>query len=512
MNQKTKALSAAVLLFALGGVAATAEQPNILFIMSDDHAAHAVGAYGGRLAGLDPTPTLDRLAAEGVRFTNFFCSNSICVPSRATLLTGLYSHQNGVRTLDGELPAERQTLAHAAGAAGYETAIIGKWHLKAEPGAFDHYCVLHSQGKYFNPMFRVRGPRPWPENTFRPSDLAYDSIHSSDAITDQSIKWLRQRKSEKPFFLMHHYKAPHDNFENAERYDWLYVDETIPEPDNLTDRKQHGPLGRERYGTSVSRRTEWRNMGHHMATPESLDDDAYTAETYQRYLKKYLRCVRGVDDGIKRLLACLDELGQLDNTVVVYTSDQGFMLGEHDYIDKRWVYEESMRMPLIVWSPGRLMEGAVRDELVTNVDLAPTLLEFAGAETAADALPGDSFAPLAARPDEVAWRDAVYYRYWMHMTHHDVPAHYGVRTADHKLVYFYGLPLDAAGALSDPTPAHWELYDLRDDPGENVNQIDNPSYASIVAELKRKLLELKQEVGDTDERYPELMSVREATW
>ncbi|MEN1677987.1 MAG: sulfatase [Planctomycetota bacterium] len=489
------------------------ESPSILFIMSDDHAAHAIGAYGGRLASLDPTPTLDRLAAEGVRFTNCFNSNSICVPSRATLMTGQYSHTNGVRTLQGKIPAEKQTLAHRMRSAGYETAVIGKWHLSAEPAAFDHFCVLPGQGKYFNPTFRVPGNKPWPANTLRPSDRMYDSIHSSDAITNQSIAWLKKRRSGKPFFLMHHFKAPHDNFENAERYDWLYAHDHIPEPANLHNRDGHGPIDRDQYGTSVSRRNTRRNMGHHMTTPESLDDRAYAEETYQRYLKKYLRCVRGVDDNIARLMACLEELGELDNTVIVYTSDQGFMLGEHDYIDKRWVYEESMRMPLIVWSPGKTPSGVARKELVTNVDFLPTLLDLASSDPAdlADQQ-GMSLTPLLNGGAAGEWRDAVYYRYWMHMTHHDVPAHYGIRTERYKLTYFYGLPLDAAGALPTPTPAHWEFYDLAEDPTEDRNAIQDPRYAATITRLKDRLLLLKAEIGDDDERYPDLMQVRSETW
>lgn len=481
-----------------------AEQPNVLFIMSDDHAAHAVGAYGGRFAELDPTPTLDRLAAEGTRFTRFYCSNSICVPSRATLMTGQYSHRNGIRTLNGELPADRQTLAHEMRAAGYQTAMIGKWHLAAEPAAFDHYCVLASQGKYFNPTFRVRGPAPWPENTRRPSDRVYDSIHSSDAIANESIAWLRKRKDDRPFFLMHHFKAPHDNFENAERYDWLYANETVAEPENLFDPPAHG--------TSVSRRNQRRNMGHHMATPEWLDDEAYTRETYQRYLKKYLRCVRGVDDNIARLIACLKETGELDNTIIVYTSDQGFMLGEHDLIDKRWIYEESMRMPLIVWGPGRVAAGQVSDELLSNVDLLPTLTGLVGHAPSADDLQGIDFGPILNGKELEGVRDEVYYRYWMHMAHHDNPAHYGIRTPDYKLVFFYGLPLDAVGALPEATEPYWELYDLQADPGENNNVIDDPRYTEVAYRLKKRLLEVKEEVGDTDEAYPELMSVREQAW
>jgi arylsulfatase A-like enzyme len=326
------------------------DRPNILYIMSDDHAAHGIGAYGGRLAALNPTPNIDRLAREGIRLTNVFCTNSICVPSRASIMTGQYSHTNGVRTLAGGVRPAAQTLAHLMRDAGYETAMIGKWHLKYEP-AFDYYCVLPGQGSYFNPLFRVQGPQPWPGNTFRVA--GYDSTHSSDAIANLSLKWLKQRKqADKPFFLMHHFKAPHDNFENAERYDWLYADVNIPEPASLWDRGHHGPLNRSQYGTSVGPRNETRNMGHHMFVDPSLPPDTYKREAYQRYLKKFLRCVKGVDDNVGRLLEYLETTGQLDNTVIIYTADQGFMLGEHDYIDKRWMYEESLRMPFIVRYPG----------------------------------------------------------------------------------------------------------------------------------------------------------------
>ena len=293
-------------------------KPNILFIMSDDHAAHALGCYGGRLAKLDPTPTLDKLASEGAMLTSAFCTNSICTPSRATLLTGQYSHKNGVRTLIGKIPEPQQTLPKMMKQAGYETAMVGKWHLEAEPAAFDFYSVLPGQGSYFNPIFLTRGPQPWPKNSYRVA--ANDSTPVCDAVTDISLKWLKDRKDKtRPFFLMHHFKDPHDNFENAERYDFLYDGVTIPEPESLTRRGTHGPLGHDQYGTSVGTRNTRRNMGQHMFVDPKLPAVEYQKVAYQRYLKKYLRCVRGVDDNVARLLAHLRQTGELDHTVEVLT-------------------------------------------------------------------------------------------------------------------------------------------------------------------------------------------------
>ncbi|MEL6105647.1 MAG: sulfatase [Planctomycetota bacterium] len=488
--------------------AETSSKPNILWIMSDDHAAHAIGAYGSRLAELDPTPTLDSLARDGALLTNVFCTNSICTPSRATLMTGQYSHQNGVTTLSGRIDPEDQHLARLIKQAGYETAMVGKWHLKAEPAAFDYYSVLPGQGWYFNPVFRVRGKDAWPNNTF--TFRGYDSNHSSDAITNLSLQWLRSRKDKtKPFFLMHHFKAPHDNFENAERYDWLYEDVDIPEPESLWDRGTHGPVDRPAYGTSVGKRNTRRNMGDHMFVDKSLNNEDYKRESYQRYLKKYLRTVRGLDDNIKRLLEHLRSTGELDNTIVFYTADQGFMLGEHDYIDKRWMYEESLRMPLIVRYPKSIAAGTKIDSLVNNVDFAPTLLDFAGAEKPSF-MPGRSVRVLLEGGEEPEdWPTATYYRYWMHMAHHDNPAHFGIRTKRFKLIYFYGMPLDAPGAVKKPTPPHWELYDLENDPHEMQNVINEPQYAESLSTLKHQLRALKEKVGDTDEKFPELL---QQTW
>lgn len=489
---------------------ASSSRPNVLFIMSDDHAAHAIGAYGSRLAALNPTPTLDRLAQEGMRFGQAFVANSICTPARATVLTGQHSHVNGVRILNDPLPVAQQHLPRLAGEAGYETAVIGKWHLVEEPGAFDHYAVMPGQGSYFNPLLHVKGEGEWPDNQVRFGGN-YNSQHESDVITDLSLEWLENRDRSRPFFLMHQFKAPHDNFENAERYDFLYDDVYIPEPASLWHQPDHGSLATEGAGTSVGKRNQRRNMGQHMFVDPNLDDDAYKRTAYQRYLKKYLRTVRGLDDNVARLLEYLEETGELGNTVVVYTSDQGMMLGEHDYIDKRWMYEESMRMPLIVRYPGVVEPGSFSDALVNNLDFAPTLLELIGVPIP-DYMQGRSLVPILGGETPGDWREVTYYRYWMNMVHHDVPAHYGIRTKDYKLIFFYALPLDVAVARPRVTQPGWELYDLRLDPEELRNVYDDPRYQDVVKRLKRELLAEKERVGDLDEIYPDLMDIRREYW
>lgn len=508
---KTALLLALAILPAIADrpVNAATPRPNILWIMSDDHAAHAIGAYGGRLAVLNPTPNLDRLAAEGMRLDNVFCVNSICTPSRATLMTGQYPHVNGVKTLNGRIEPARQHLARLIKEAGYTTAMIGKWHLGEEPAAFDHYAVLPGQGWYHNPVFRVKGQGKWPDNKWQ--FQGYDSKHSSDAIADLSLRWLKNRDKTKPFFLMHHFKAPHDNFENAERYDWLYQDVDIPEPESLWKEPNYGSDATRGHGTSIGKRYAPRNMGHHMFVDPELSDEDYKRTAYQRYLKKYLRTVKGLDDNVGRLLDHLHETGELDNTLICYTSDQGFMLGEHDYIDKRWMYEESLRMPFLVRYPGTVAAGATNDSIINNVDFAPTLLDLAGVAKP-DFMPGRSFRPILEGTTFADWPTATYYRYWMHMAHHANPAHYGIRTKDYKLIFFYGLPLDAAGARPEPTTPGWEFYDLRKDPFEMRNAYGDPAYAVTIGRLKEELLRLKSQVGDTDEQYPELMKVRSAHW
>ena len=491
--------------------ASASDRPNILFIFSDDHAAHAIGAYGGRLASLNPTPNIDRLANEGVRMANVFCVNSICTPSRATVITGQHSHVHNCKGFANGIEAARQTLPIQMKKAGYETAIIGKWHLIEEPGAFDYYSVLAGQGNYFNPILREKGRGEWPNNERR--FAGYDSKHSSDVITDLSLNWLKNRQgSDKPFFLMHQFKAPHDNFENAERYDWLYEDVEIPEPESLWIRGNHGPLDKPQYGTSTGKRNSRRNMGDHMFVDKSLGEEAYKHESYQRYLKKYLRCVKGLDDNIGRLFTYLEETGQMDNTIIIYTADQGFNLGEHDYIDKRWMYEESLRMPFLVRYPARFKAGTVNTDIINNTDFAPTLLELAGVTTMPESFQGRSFVSNLEGNTPGDWPTSSYYRYWLHMAHHDNPAHYGLRTQTHKLIFFYGLPLDCKGALDQPTVPHWELYDLEHDPNEMNNVYEQPQYREIREELKIKLDNEKRRIGDTDDKYPELVTARREHW
>ncbi|MEM0970881.1 MAG: sulfatase-like hydrolase/transferase, partial [Verrucomicrobiota bacterium] len=372
-----------------------ADQPNILYIMSDDHAAHGIGAYGGRLATLNPTPTLDQLAAEGILFENAFCTNSICAPSRASVLTGQYPHTHGVYDLKGGIEPERQYLAKEMKAAGYHTAMIGKWHLKEEPGAFDFYSVLPGQGDYMSPTFRLRGETPWPNSTVK-----FEGQHSSDAITDQSLEWLKENwDRSKPFFLMHHFKAPHDYFENAPRYDSFLADVDIAEPDSLWNSHppEFGSIATRgandelipHIGTSIGDRNPRRSYSKDLPRkfpqdypedydPSKLSEEEITRLAYNVYLKKFLRCVKGIDDNLARLFAYLKENDLFDNTLIVYTADQGFMLGEHDYQDKRWMYEESQRMPLIMRLPSTIPSGIRSEAIVENVDFAPTLLSFAG--------------------------------------------------------------------------------------------------------------------------------------
>jgi len=501
-----------------------ADRPNILFIMSDDHAAHAISAYAGRLAQVAPTPNIDRLANEGALFSNAFCTNSICSPSRACVLTGQYNHINGAFDLGGDVPPGKQMLALEMRRAGYQTAMIGKWHLKVEPADFDYYCVLPGQGKYHNPEFRIRGDKPWGKNTIK-----FEGKHSTDAITDLTLDWLKTgRDEDKPFFLMHHYKAPHDYFDNAPRYETFLADVDIPEPDSLwkTDTRFGSIATRgaddeliPHIGTSIGARNPRRSYLGDLPklypaefppnfNPANHSDEENTRLAYNAYLKKFLRCVKGIDDNLGRLFQYLEETDQLDNTVIIYTGDQGFMLGEHDYQDKRWMYEESQRMPFLVRYPQTVRAGQRFDTIIENVDYGPTMLDFAGAKSPA-AVQGRSFKSLLETGTEPKdWKQEAYYRYWMHMAHHDNPGHVGIRTKTHKLIYYYGCNYDGGYQ----TPPGWELYDLIRDPRETVNLYHDPTHTKLAAELKSRLADTRRRVGDDGSHFPECEAVVQEFW
>ncbi|MEL7157472.1 MAG: sulfatase, partial [Actinomycetota bacterium] len=404
-------------------------RPNLLFIMSDDHAAHALSAYGSRI---NTTPQLDRIADGGMRFDNAFCTNSICAPSRAAILTGTYNHRNGVTTLDTPLDNQLWTFPWQLRGDGYQTALIGKWHLGHGPGrdpsGFDHWRVLPGQGHYHNPVMLEAGGR-----------VVERGGYVTDLITDDCIEWLDGRDRDRPFALFCHHKAPHRSWEPSPRHFELYDDVDIPEPATFTD----DLVGR----AAVVQATGMRMMDLDpivdlkATVPPGLTTEEEIAWRYQRYIKDYLRVVAAIDEGVGRLLDHLEAEGIADDTIVVYTSDQGFFLGDHGWFDKRLMYEESLRMPLLIRYPRAVAAGAVNTDIVTNVGFAPTLLELAGSSTPAS-VQGRSFAPLleGRRPDD--WPTSMYYRYWMHRDRaHGCPAHYGVRTRRHKLICYYNDPL-----------------------------------------------------------------------
>jgi len=499
-------------------------RPNILFIMSDDHAANAISAYGSRLPPVFQTPNMDRLAAEGARLNGFFSTNSICTPARASIMTGQYGQVNGVRTLaDHWDPTCRENLASLLREAGYATAMIGKWHLHCYPEGFDFFDILPGQGVYNDPDFLDQSLSR--ELLEKSSHERLEGVkhqgYVTDIITEKSIDWLRSRDRAKPFFMMCHHKAPHDFWEYAERHEHLFDGIDIPVPDSLFEDRSHRSEASRDFGSSVTPRSTVRSLYADFCRPnyvtgpltgtESMTFEEKGLAAYQKYLKDYLRTVAGIDDSIGAVLAELEAQGDLDDTIVIYTSDQGMFLGEHDYQDKRWSFEESLQAPFLVRYPREIPAGTITDELMANIDIAPTLLDYAGAE-APETMQGFSCRGMLAGEAECQRRESIYFRYWMHLAHrHHNPAHYGVRTKRWKLIFYYGLPLDASGAVDETTPAGWELYDMENDPLELKNLYLDPAYADVVAELRTELTGLKVQYADTDEQYPELLE-RLAQW
>lgn len=487
------------------------KRPNIVFLFSDDHALAAISAYGGHLKDAAPTPNIDRLAAAGTVFERSYCANSICGPSRACILTGKHSHKNGFTdneacVFDGDQPTFPKMLQTA----GYQTALVGKWHLVSRPQGFDYWEILPGQGNYYNPDFiqmdgttrRVPG-------------------YCTDLVTDKALDWLQNsRDPSRPFVLMCQHKAPHRNWVPAERHYRLFDGQDLPEPETLFDTYENRSPTLAKQKMSIAKDFHWGHdmllhgkpsdprfldgMGngeYNRMTPEQkaafdsaygpeneklladlaagrLDDTALTRWKYQRYIKNYLRCIRAVDENVGRVLDYLDASGLAENTVVIYSSDQGFYLGEHGWYDKRWIFEESLSMPFLIRWPGTVAPGARSKALIQNIDYAPTFLDMAGLPAPSD-IQGRSLLPLLKNRGTAPadWRDAVYYAYYGENTH-AVPMHDGIRTERHKLVFL-------------PDTREWQLFDLENDPHELRSLHAAPAYAAVFADMQRRYRQLR---------------------
>lgn len=500
-----KAAIIVMLILFFGGCSQEAEQesperPNILFIMSDDHAYQAISAYGGELADLAPTPNIDRLADGGMRFDRAMVTNSICGPSRATILSGKYSHMNGFidNTIGSEFDFSQNTFAKELQAAGYKTAVIGKLHLGGTPTGFDYYDILPGQGAYYNP-------------TFINQEGEYEMEgYTSEIITDKTIEWMDAAKdSTEPFMVMMWHKAPHRAWDPGPNELGMYDDITFPEPESLFDdydgreaASQNNmtiseTMGMERdlkmsdeprRGLNEEQLEDWNAV--YGPIYEELQETNPTGRDltrfkYQRYMKDYLSTVAAVDKSVGDVLNYLEENGMDENTIVIYTSDQGFYLGEHGWFDKRWMYEQSLRTPLLIQWPGVIAPGSVNNDLVSNLDFGETLIDIAGAEIPED-MQGRSMLPILQGETPDDWREAFFYHYYEHPSEHNVMRHYGVTTDRYKLIHFY-YDID-----------DWELYDLQEDPSEMQNVYGDPAYADIQEELHQKLEELREEFGDSD--------------
>jgi arylsulfatase A-like enzyme len=459
--------------------------PNILFILSDDHASAAVGGYASWLGKFARTPNIDRLARQGMRFTSAMVTNSICAPSRAAILTGQYSHKNGVYTIGDALDPRRPHIGHLLQRIGFQTALIGKWHLVTNPTGFDYWDILPGLGDYYNPKLRRKE-----DKTYR----AFKGGYSEDIITDLCLDWLKKRDKNKPFLLFCHYKAPHRQWDPAPRHADLFKNDVIPEPPTLLDHYQ----GRSKAVAGVK-----MVVGEHMVDrdlqrkiPRDLPNDQLRRWAYQHYMKRYLACALGMDENVGRLLDFLEREGLAEDTLVIYTSDQGFFLGEHGFFDKRLMYEPSLTTPLIIRWRGHIRAGAVSDDMVLNIDHAPTLLDIVGTPIPKD-MQGRSYKTILEGKTPPTWRTSMYYRYWMHLdSAHKVPAHFGIRTKDFTLIHFYGKGLNMTGAKNIDMEPEWELFDLRKDRQQVRNVYDDASYANVSRELRAELERLRRELGD----------------
>ena len=482
--------------------------PNIIFIMSDDHTSQAVSAYGGILSSVLPTPHIDRIAKEGVRLNNCFVTNSISTPSRAAILTGQYSQKNGVYTLGDRLSRDLPNVAKELQCVGYQTAIVGKWHLGTEPRGFDYYKVLPGQGRYHDPMLIEKGN--WRDVANKEGEGAIGKVHkghSTDVITNEAISYLENVDKNKPFFLMCHFKAPHRPWQPAERFKGLLEGVNVPEPSNLLDAYE----SKGKYTSEIRMGLEFMNKND-LKTPIPSDKsrDEFRHWAYQIYIKDYLRCVAGVDENVGRILKFLDENNLTENTIVVYTGDQGFFLGEHGWFDKRLMYEESLRMPFLIRYPKEIQAGGINDDIILNIDFAPLFLDYAGVKNTPAYMQGKSFRDNLSGKTSPEWRQSMYYRYWMQGDGaHNATAHYGIRTDRYKLIYYYARSLGKIGTKDGTIAPEWELYDLEKDPKEMHNIYNDPQNQFLINKLKLELLRLKKEYGDEDENYEEMKKIND---
>ncbi len=489
---KVMGLGAASMAFPQSLLAAAQgeKKPNILFIFTDDHASHAISAYGSQI---NKTPNIDRIANEGILFENCFCTNSICAPSRAVILTGKHSHLNGVPTNRERFDGSQQTFPKILQDVGYQTAMIGKWHLKSDPTGFDYWNVLIGQGPYYNPPMKT------------PEGVTQHTGYTTDIITDISLDWLKnERDEDKPFMMMYQHKAPHRNWQPGPDHLTMYDDEEIPEPETLFDDYSNRTSATKTQTMTIKNHLNKRDLKLEPPgnlTNEQLEkwNEAYEPKNeafqeanlegkelvrwkYQRYIKDYLRTIASVDDNVGRVLDYLDESGLAENTIVIYSSDQGFYLGDHGWFDKRWMYEESLRMPLLIRWPGVIQPGTKNEDIVQNLDFAETFLDAAGAKIPSD-MQGKSLLPVMKGDTPDDWRDAIYYHYHEFPGAHSVQKHYGVRTKRYKLIHYYEID-------------EWELFDLKEDPNELHSVYAEPEYENIQNRLEKKLIELQKKYKD----------------
>lgn len=528
-------LSALVSASALAKVEPSKDKKlNIIFIMTDDHTTQALSAYDKRFIS---TPNLDRLANEGIKFNNCFVTNAVCGPSRATILTGKYNHINGLTDNAKVFDSTQVIYPQLLKKAGYQTAMIGKWHLGSTPMGFDYYSILPNQGEYYQPTFIENGKH------------VQEKGYVTDVVTDKAINYLNSRDKEKPFLLIYQQKAPHRNWLPAQRHLGMFDNSTFEEPSNLLDDYSNRGRAAKEQLMNISK-DMWDAWDLKLASSKDLDSiaklpranfvdakeddftqandktldqqrffevfdrmtpqekaawtkvydkrvaeykrlnlkgDELTKWKYQQYMKDYLACVVAVDENVGRLFDYLEKEGELDNTIIVYTSDQGFFLGEHGFFDKRMMYEECLRTPLLIRYPKAIKQGIVSDALAMNLDFAPTLLDYAGVKIPKD-MQGKSLKPIIDNEGKVLakWRDAVYYHYYEYPSWHMVKRHYGVRTDRYKLIHFYN-DID-----------EWELYDLAKDPKEMNNVYNDPGYAKVAAMMHGKMKKLQKQYKDTN--------------